>query len=116
MGVDTIKKKQISDLMELVVLLYKSTDFSGLFGFRWVLTYSGFSAQEFMTLYKQHSSKLTAELAAAHSRWGNQCKPVLKFGLMIILQPWDCLSDNVIALLNFHTNELKIYTCKLLYR
>lgn len=38
--------------MELVALLYKSRDldFSGLLGFRWVLTYSGFSAQEFMTL------------------------------------------------------------------
>lgn len=42
MGVDTIKKrKKISDLMELVALLLI---FFGLFGFRWVLTYSGFSA------------------------------------------------------------------------
>lgn len=53
MGVDTIKKnkKKISDLLELLVLLYRSSDldFSGLFGLRWVLTHSGFSAQEFMT-------------------------------------------------------------------
>lgn len=50
MGADTIKKnkKKISDLLELLALLYRSTDldFSGLFGFRWVLTHS---AQEFMT-------------------------------------------------------------------
>lgn len=38
MGVDTIKKnkKKISDLLELLVLLYRSSDldFSGLFGLR----------------------------------------------------------------------------------